>query len=76
MIKTIGWSCYETIALPFLNFNFGGRGVKMAQNLVKEGKMRWACCHGNTLTLVENNYELQMYEYFVKQTSNGFQIVE
>lgn len=63
MIKMIGWSSYETIAFQFSNFNFGGRGVKMAQNLVKEGKMRWAWCHGNTLALV-------------KHTGNGFQIVE
>jgi hypothetical protein len=74
-MKKISFSAVETIGLPIVNINFGGYTGEEAEMLVSAGKGKWALCHGNTLTFVPNDYELKMWESFIKQTSTGFEII-
>jgi hypothetical protein len=77
MSKSYGWETYEIIYYGIPNFNFAGHSGEEARRLVREGKMRWAMCHGGALTLVPLNYELKMWENFVVETKSGtFELVK
>ena len=75
MPATIGFSLYETVSFTFPNLNFGGHDPATAQRLVRQGKGRWAWCHGGALTFVPNDYELKMNEHFLRETPTGFEVV-
>lgn len=71
-----GWSAYETIYYRFPNLNFGGHDRATAQQLVDEGKGRWAWCQGGVFAFVPVDYELKRWEHFLIETSTGFKILE
>lgn len=76
MSKVIGFQAEEEIVFGLPNRNYGGHDRATASRLVREGKGRWAWCHGGVLAFVPLDYELLMYEHFLIETEpNHFEVV-
>lgn len=67
-----GFEVYETVGFRFVNFDFGGvNDFATAEQLVAEGKRRWALRLGGVLSLVPPDCVLRENEHFLEKTPDG-----